>query len=55
MITINANKKLTVGKGAFQNMKKGSVIKIKGLGKKAKADVVKKVTKQITKKNTKVQ
>ncbi len=55
VITINANKKLTVGKGAFQKMKKGSVIKIKGLGKKAKADVVKKVTKQITKKNTKVQ
>ena len=53
-ITINANKKLKIGKGAFQKMKKGSVINIKGLKKKEKEKIVKKVVKEITKKNTKV-
>ena len=53
-ITINANKKLKIGKGAFQKMKKGSVINIKGLKKKEKENLVKKVVKEITNKNTKV-
>jgi hypothetical protein len=53
-ITINANKKLKIGKGAFQKMKKGSVINIKGLKKKEKEKMVKKVAKEITKNSTKV-
>ncbi len=53
-ITINANKNLKIGSGAFKNLKKGSVIKVKGVSGKNKIRIINLLKKRITSSRTKV-